>query len=452
MAEPRFGYVTPENLALFTDRYELTMLQGYWAEDHNPDAVFDLFFRSLPPGRGYLVAAGLEQVMHYLDRLEFTDRCLAVLQEEGFADGFLDWLDSFAFTGAVRAVPEGTPVFPDEPVIEVEAPIMQAQLLETMVINQVTFQTSVATKAARMRDVVEQRGGDAPLVDFGSRRAHGTDAGMKAARASFLAGFAGTSNVAAGDAFDIPTFGTMAHSWVQSFATEQEAFEAYVDAYGEDSILLIDTYDTLQGARIAKQVAGERGPIRGVRIDSGDLPALAQRVVEETGLDVFVSSGLDEYAIDRFYEEGGATAGFGVGTSLVTVDDAPALEGVYKLVGVAREERMQPSMKLSTGKATYPGRKQVFRREEGRTYTGDVLALKGEDVEGEPLLAPVVRDGERVASVPDLAAARQRALEERRMLPGDVRAIEEPAPYEVTVSNGLERVAEDLGNTRAEDV
>lgn len=451
MPEPRFGYVTPENLSLFTDLYELTMLQGYWETGHTPDAVFDLFFRSLPPDRGYLVAAGLEQVLHYLERLEFTDRCIIYLEEQGFEPGFLDWLADFSFTGDVRAVEEGAPVFPDEPVLEVEAPIMQVQLLETMVINQVTFQTLVATKAARMRDVVEANG-DAALVDFGSRRAHGTDAGMKAARASYLAGFAGTSNVAAGEAFSIPVFGTMAHSWVQSFGTEREAFEAYVDVYGEESILLIDTYDTLQGARTAKQVAQEKGPVRGVRIDSGDLPALAQQVKEETGMDVFVSSGLDEYALQRFYRDGGEAAGFGVGTNLVTSADAPTLEGVYKLVAVERGGTMQPSMKLSRGKVTYPGRKQVYRRTEGGTYTEDTLARSGEDAAGDLLLHPVIQDGDRVTDLPDLDTLRERAIAEHRKIPKDVRRIEDPATYPVRVSDGLEETTEKLRARLAQDV
>ncbi len=443
MDEPDFGYVTPENLALFTDLYELTMLQGYHSEGHNPDAVFDLFFRDLPEDRGYILAAGLEQAVHYIENLEFSPRAIEYLESEGFQEEFLDYLKEFEFTGDVRAVPEGTPVFPDEPLVEVEAPIMQAQLFETLLINQVAFQSLVATKAARMKDVVERKGGDQSLVDFGSRRAHGTDAGMKAARAAYIGGFDGTSNVAAGESFGIPVFGTMAHSWIESFDTEKEAFEAYIDEYGEDSVLLIDTYDTLEGAEKARELVEDAEEIRGVRIDSGDLASLSGRVSEIVGeVGVFVSSGLDEYAIQEFFEEGGVASGFGVGTNLVTSEDAPKLEMVYKLV--ASGEELEPRMKLSEGKATWPGRKSVHRVEKDGVLERDVIAGRDEEVGGEEVMVQVFEDGERVRDLPPLEEVRERAEREKKKLPGGVREIRSPEGYPVQVSSELRRTKQEL--------
>jgi nicotinate phosphoribosyltransferase len=449
MRDPDFGYVTPENLAAFTDLYELKMLQGYVRQGHTPRATFDLFVRDLPPGRGYLLAAGLEQVVHYVEHLRFSDRLLDYLAAEGFHADFLDWLAAFEFTGEIRAVPEGTPVFPDEPLLEVTGPIAEAQLFETLVINQVGFQSLVATKAARMRDVVRREGDGQTLVDFGSRRAHGTDAGIKAARAAYIGGFDGTSNVAAGETLDVPIFGTMAHSWVQSFPTERAAFETFVAEYGDDSVLLVDTYDTAQGLQTARAVADEMDvTLRGVRLDSGDLAALSREaadVLEDA--DVFVSSGMDEYAIRDFFADGGVADGFGPGTALVTSTDAPKVEGVYKLVAVEREGSLRPAMKLSPGKVTYPGRKQVARRTVDGTFAGDTIGTATEELPGEDLLVPVVADGERVADQPSLEAIRERAMTALGRLPADVRALSDPATYPVAVSDGLEAVTDETEAT-----
>ncbi len=441
MTDTRFGYITPDNIALFTDLYELTMLQGYHETGHEPRAVFDLFVRDLPPHRGYLVAAGLEQAVHYLEHLTFTGDALDYLAEQGFHDAFLDRLADFEFTGDVRAVPEGTPVFPDEPIIEVEASIMEAQLLETMLINQVAVQSLVATKAARMREMVERHGTGQALVDFGSRRAHGTDAGVKAARAAIIGGFDATSNVAAGEAFDIPVSGTMAHSWIESFPSEREAFEAYVDVYGDDSVLLIDTYDTVNGAETARAVADGAGSIRGVRIDSGDLAALSREVADIVGddIDVYVSSGLDEDAIRAFLQDDGVAAGFGVGTNLVTSADAPVLEAVYKLVAVEHDGEMAPVMKHSPGKATLPGPKAVHRVAEDGTAQRDVIGRRGESLPGRPLLEEVMVDGDVVAELPGLEALRDRARTGRRALPRAVRDIDDPDAYPVETSERLDR-------------
>ncbi len=439
MARTDFGFITPENLPLFTDLYELTMLQGYFEEDHNPRATFSLFFRDLPPNRGYMIAAGLEQVLHYMETLSFGDRALEYLGTQGFHDDFLEYLGDLEFTGDARAIPEGTAVFHDEPLLEVTAPIMEAQLLETIAINQISFGSLIATKAARMRDVVNRYGDDQALVDFGTRRAHGTDAGMKAARSSFIGGFAGTSNVAAGETFDIPIFGTMAHSWIQSFESERAAYEAFVDAYGENSILLIDTYDTVQGAEIARAVADEKGvDISGVRLDSGDLAALSKEVDPIVGdMDLFISSGMDEYTIKEFIEAGGIGHGFGPGTALVTSTDAPKVEGVYKLVAVEHGGEMRPSMKLSKGKSTLPGEKTVHRVTSDGEFDHDVIGQRGEDLPGEEVLVTVFDEGELVHDPPSLEAIQDRTLTTLNRIPERVRAIEDPAEYPVRISDAL---------------
>jgi len=439
-----FGHLSPADLGLFTDRYELTMLRGYLESDHTPRATFSLFFRSLPTDRGYVIAAGLEQAIAYLRDLSFGERQLAHLRDEGFPADFLDYLADFEFTGDVRAVPEGTAVFPNEPLLEVTAPIHQAQLFETLLINQVGFQSLIATKAARMRDVVRRHGDGQTLVDFGSRRAHGTDAGLKAARAAYVGGADGTSNEAAGERFGLPVFGTMAHSWIQSFESERAAFEAFVEVYGADSVLLIDTYDTVEGAKTAREVAREMDvDVRGVRLDSGDLAALSRSVREvlPDSMDVFVSSGVDEYFLRSFFADGGVADGFGPGTSLTTSTDAPTLNPVYKLVAVGSDGEMRPSMKLSKGKVSYPGAKSV-RRFGDDTFERDVVAERDEDVGGRDLLVDVFRDGDLVYDPPPLDSIRERTLETLAALPADVRAIEDPAEYPVAISDGLAATAD----------
>ncbi|AFK20979.1 nicotinate phosphoribosyltransferase (plasmid) [Haloferax mediterranei ATCC 33500] len=440
MAHTEYGYLTPENLALFTDLYELTMMQGYYNQNHNPTATFDLFFRDLPPNRGYMVAAGLEQAIHYIETLSFGERVIEYLTEHGFDEEFLSHLETLEFTGDVRALPEGTPVFSNEPLVEVTAPILQGQLLETIVINQIGYQSLIATKAARMRDMITQHGDEQSLVDFGSRRAHGSDAGIKAARAAYIGGFDGTSNVAAGEAFGIPIYGTMAHSWIQSFTSERAAFETFVDEYGEESILLIDTYDTVSGAKTARAVAEEKDiDIAGVRLDSGDLTALSKEVNEilaET--DLFISSGIDEFKIRRFLTNGGVGSGFGPGTALVTSTDAPKVEGVYKLVAVEEDGDMQPSMKLSTGKVTYPGAKSVRRVERDGQYDRDILALRDEDCDGGEQLVSVIEDGELVYQFPDLPAIQERARRSVSKTPPAIRQLEDPERYDVQIGSGLD--------------
>lgn len=448
MSNGSFGYLTVEHAPLFTDLYELRMMQAYYNHGHNPRATFSLFVRELSTDRGYLLAAGLEQVLTYIDDLSFSDDAIAYLSELDFDDDFLDYLADLSFSGDVRAVPEGTPVFPNEPILEVTAPIVEAQLLETMVINQIGYQTLSATKAARMCDAVERYGSDQSLVDFGSRRAHGTDAGIKAARAAYIAGFDATSNIFAGHTFDVPVSGTMAHSWIQSFDTEREAFETFIDEYGDDSVLLIDTYDTIEGAKLAASLIEELDTdIRGVRLDSGDLATLSREVSNILpDSNVFISSGIDEYAIRRFFKRGGIADGFGPGTSLVTSSDDPSIDAVYKLVSVEREGQMHPTMKLSTGKVTYPGEKSVNRTEADGVYTGDILGMRDEDLPGTDILETVIRDGSLVGTMPELDEIRERAVRRRRSLPEKHRDIEEPHPYDVQISERLSEQTARLGS------
>src|SRR5262245_8300057 len=349
---------------LLVDLYELTMGQAYFdAGLAEKQATSDLFYRTLPDGWGYLLAGGLEFALGYLEELSFADDDVAYLESTGlFTPPFLDHLRSLRFTGTVRAMPEGTLLFPGEPALEVTAPVIEAQLVETVLLNELHFSSLIAGKAARCVDV----GGGRMLVDFGLRRAHGGEAGLKAARASFLAGFDATSNVLAGRKYGIPTSGTMAHSFIESFASEEAAFHAYGRSYPNHSILLVDTYDTRQGVEraveIGRELATRRSRLTGVRLDSGDLVELsreARALLDEAGFEdalVFVSGGLDERDMAALLEAGAPIGGFGIGTKMVVSADAPYLDMAYKLV----EFGGRPTMKLSAGKATLPGRKQVW--------------------------------------------------------------------------------------------
>ncbi len=430
-----------DGLALFTDLYELKMLRVYTREGMDETGVFDLYVRNLPESRNYLLACGLDDALAYLESVRFLPEELTYLASTGqFDDDFLAWLEAFRFTGDVWAVPEGTPVFQDEPLLEVVAPVAEAQLAETFLMSQVHFQTAVASKAARV--VHAARG--VPVVDFGMRRYYGTDAAMKAARAFTVAGVASTSNVLAGKVYGIPVAGTMAHSFVQAFDDEMDAFRAFVRAY-PDTILLVDTYDTIEGVEKVVALAREMGNdfrVSGVRIDSGDLARLAKetrRVLDEAGLDsvgVFLSGGLDEYRVAKVMAAGARVEGFGVGTRMGVPPDAPYLDIAYKLVEYGGEGRL----KLSPGKPILPGRKQVFRRfgDDGLA-AGDLVARRGEEHDGEPLLVPVMEDGVRTErGAETLAVCRARAARETARLPERVRAIE-PAdpPYPVAVSEPL---------------
>jgi nicotinate phosphoribosyltransferase len=434
--------------ALITDLYELTMMAGYDRSGMHARATFELFVRRLPDRRAYLIAAGLEQALQYLESLRFTGEQIAYLRAlpnfQGVPDRFFDeTLPALRFTGDVYAVPEGTPVFAYEPLLRVSAPVMEAQLVETALLATLTFQTAIASKASR---IVWAASGRA-VMEFGSRRAHGPEAGVLAARAAYLAGCASTSNVEAGFRFGIPLSGTMAHSWVTSFADETEAFRAYHDTFPAGTVLLIDTYDTLQAARRIVE-AGLRP--RAVRLDSGDLVALSKEVraiLDAGGLHqtkILASGDMDEWSIAHQLAQGAPIDGFGVGTALATSQDAPALGGVYKMVEIERHGAPRPAMKLSGGKASFPGRKQVWRRLAEGEAQGDVIALDEEPPlpGAEPLLVPVMRDGQRVAPPEPLDTSRERCRRMLDRLPYDVRMLEPRREYPVSRSPALEGLTE----------
>jgi nicotinate phosphoribosyltransferase len=422
---------------LLTDLYELTMLRGYLAAHMVETASFELYVRALPRTRGFLIAAGLEQALAFLEDLRFEEADLAELARSGgFDEPLLEKLRTLSFTGDVDAVPEGTIVFENEPILRVTAPIAEAQLVETRLINLVHFQTVVASKAARTVLVAAGR----VLVDFGLRRAHGFEAGLYAARASYLAGFSGTSTVLAGTRFGIPLYGTMAHSFVEAHDDEMEAFRSFVRANPDNAVLLIDTYDTEEGARKVVALGEEGVRVRGVRIDSGDLAEHARRVrhiLDLGGLRdcaIFASGGLDELAIQALMAARTPIDGFGVGTRLDTSADAPYLDCAYKL----EEYAGRPRRKRSEGKATWPGRKQVYRQydHEGR-MAGDSVTLEGDHRAGEALLAPVMRRGRRLRPAEPLGVIRARVREQLERLPAHLHGLDVAPAYDVDISPAL---------------
>ena len=432
---------------LLTDLYQLNMLQAYRDAGMTATAVFEFFVRKLPPTRGFLMAAGLEQVLEFLETARFGDAELAWLAASGrFSSTLLDDLAKWRFTGDVHAMPEGTVFFPDEPILRVTAPLPEAQLVETRVINLLHFQTLIASKAARMVLVAPGK----TLIDFGLRRAHGAEAGLLAARASYLAGFAGSATTLAEPRFGIPIFGTMAHSFIQAHDDEVQAFVNFARARPEHTTLLIDTYDTGRGAArvvaLAPRLAELGVKVRGVRLDSGDLAEHARRVrriLDQGGLRevaIFASGGIDEMLLQGHAAGQVPIDGYGIGTSLTTSQDAPALDCAYKI----QEYDGRPKRKRSEGKATWPGRKQVFRRYAADgTMAGDVLTLEGEDVTGEALIRPAMRQGERVAAC-SLEDARQLARAQLERLPAQLKRLDAEPAYPVKVSERLQALAREV--------
>jgi nicotinate phosphoribosyltransferase len=441
------------NAPRLVDLYERTMAQAYWREGTADDpAVFSLYFRSLPERRNYILACGLASALRYLERLRFGADHLAYLETLGrFTPEFLEWLGALRFTGDVWAIPEGTPVFPEEPLLEIVAPVAAGQIAESFVMNQVCFQSVIASKAARVVTAADGRS----IVDFGLRRMHGADAALKGARAFHVAGVSATSNVLAGQVYGVPVAGTMAHSYIQAHDDEAAAFRSFAALYPK-TVLLVDTYDTLDGVRKVVELARELGSgpdgafrVRAIRLDSGDLAELARRsreILDAAGLErveILASGGLDEDRIAELVAASAPIDGFGVGTRMGVSEDAPSLDMAYKLVSYAGRGRM----KTSPGKRVLPGRKQVFRRYEGETEdgasVGDTIARFDEDLPGRPLLSRVMAEGRPVATSPPselLEAARERARREIAALPARVRALP-PAdpPYPVEVSDALER-------------
>lgn len=430
---------------LLTDLYQLNMVQAYLERGETKTAVFEFFVRALHPRRKFLIAAGLEQALGFLENLRFSPDEIDWLATYGqFGKSLLDYLAAFRFTGDVHAMPEGTAFFANEPVLRVTAPLPEAQLVETRLINILHFQCLIAAKAARF--VLAAPG--KLLVDFGLRRAHGAEAGLLAARASYIAGFAGTATLLAGKLYDIPLFGTMAHSFIQAHDDETSAFENFARSRPEELVLLIDTYDTEAAARKVVALAPrlkERGiRIRGVRLDSGDLIALSKsvrRILDDGGLKdvtIFASGGLGEDQLLAAIRTQAPIDGFGIGTSLTTSSDVPALDCAYKLQEYAGRARR----KLSSGKATWPGRKQVWRRfmPDG-AMAGDVLSLEDDDHPGERLIQPMMQAGQRLHKPESLSEIRARAAENIKTLPEPLRRLDPDGSYSVTVADCLVRLA-----------
>jgi nicotinate phosphoribosyltransferase len=426
---------------LLTDLYQLTMLDAYRQSGMEGTAVFEMFVRRLPPGRGFLMAAGLAQVLDFLEELHFENDELEWLAGCGhFGKEFVDWLSGLSFTGDVWAMPEGEAFFANEPILRLSAPIPQAQLVESRLINILHFQSLIASKAAR---VVLAAGGRT-LVDFGMRRAHGAEAAVWAARASYIAGFDGSATVEAGREFGLPIFGTMAHSFVQAHESELKAFIDFSRARPRGLVLLIDTYDVGKAIDKVIQIAGplkEEGiDIAAVRLDSGDLAAGSRKIrkmLDDAGLEkigIFLSGNLDEFSVAEICEEGVPATGFGVGTRLDVSADAPALDIAYKL----QEYDGRPTRKRSEGKATWPGSKQVFRSvgDDGR-ITGDVIGLVEEALPGRDLIHPVMQAGRRLSPDPSLDEIRERAAGSVGSLPAVCKGMQSPTPVIPEISAGL---------------
>jgi len=439
----------PQHSPLLTDLYELTMAAAYFENKFEALASFELFVRHLPPGRSFLLAAGLEQALEFLENFRFSEEDVEFLRRHPVfahvSDGFFEYLRQLRFTGEVWAMPEGTLVFAEEPLVRVTAPIIEAQIVETFLLTSLTFQTLIATKAARVVQAAAGRG----IVEFGSRRAHGPQAGVLAARAAYIGGCIGTSNVEAGIRYGIPTFGTLAHSFVMAFNDEGESFRAFQRVFPEHVVLLVDTYDTL--AAIDKIIEMGLRP-RGVRLDSGDLVELSKQVrrkLDAAGLtdtQIFASGDLNEMAISAALAGGAAIDVFGVGTELATSKDAPALGGVYKLVELEIGSERQYRAKFSPEKATYPGTKQVFRfRNQKGEFERDVIGRSGERfADAEELLACVMREGRRRQPSPALDAVQERAREQLASLPMRYRQLQNADQYPVEISRKLKALQEEV--------
>jgi len=416
--------------ALLTDLYELTMAQSYREHEKTGTAVFSLFVRSLPPERNFLVAAGLKTLIRKLEQFRFTRDEIAYLSGLGiFSSDFLRWLEQFRFSGRISAVPEGTVLFANEPIVQIEGPLPEAQILETLALNCIHFETLVASKAARIMAVGRKKS----IVDFGFRRSHTTEAGTAAARAAWIAGFDGTSNLEAGKQYGIPVVGTMAHSYVMLFDREEEAFRAYQSSFPDRAICLIDTYDTLACTETIIRLAREGVPVIGVRLDSGEIGTLARDVRERLdlaglpGIRIFVSSNVDEYSIDRWLTSGVPIDSFGVGTHFITSSDAPYLDMVYKLV----EYEGTPRIKTSPGKTTFPYRRQIVRHCREGVLAYDEVVRSGQDlIEG--LIKPVLINGELVQPLPSLAETKEHCAREIASLPAPFRSLKKQ-DYDVRI-------------------
>ncbi len=437
--------------ALRTDLYQLTMMQAYWKSGHNPEATFDYFVRKIPSG-SYLVTAGLSYVLDYIENLRFEDDDIEYLKTQGFNEEFLDNLRSFRFTGDIFAMPEGSIAFPLEPIIRVTAPIIEAQLIETFLLNKMNFSTLIATKASRV--VYAARG--RAIAEFGLRRAQG-DGHLEATRATYIGGCASTSNVIAGKKLGIPISGTMAHSFVTSFDHEIDSYRAYAEAFPKTCFLLIDTYNSIEGAKkaviVGKELETRGEKLMGVRLDSGDLAELSKhvrRILDDSGLGyvkIVASGDLNEWKIDELMNKGARIDLFGVGTELVTGRPTPALDGIYKLSDVVQHNRHVPKMKLSddTIKATLPGKKRVWRIVEKEKFVRDIISLDDESIDNAlPLLEKVVEKGKIICNRPSLEEIRNNARENLSNLPDIYKKLDHAPIYTVEFSRDLVELREHI--------
>ena len=454
MEGPKSGFINDQNVILSTDFYELTMGAAYYQynlenniKEEDDIAIFDLFVRKYPKNRNYLIFAGLEQVIHYLENARFTEKTIEFLRKKDVfnridSSFFDEYLPNFKFNLDVWSMKEGNFFFPNEPIMRIQGPMFHAQLAETYILNVVNYQTIVASKASRIRNVAE----DKILLEFGTRRSHSPLAGVYAARASYIAGFNGTSNVIADIELGVNSSGTMAHSFVQKFDSEMKSFNIYYNIYGQNSILLIDTYDTEQAAQ---NITKFKNSIRAVRIDSGDLiehSKQVRKILDENGCErvqIVASSDLNEYKIKELLENGAPIDAFGVGTELATSRDDPAIAGVYKLI----EYNHKPKIKISEDKFTYPGKKQIYRRyDEQGDFEGDILVLDKEPapVNSEALLVPVMESGRLLSNLPDLDNIQQYHNENMKKLPNKFKQLEDNHIFELKVSTKLSELTSSL--------
>lgn len=439
--------------ALLTDLYELTMAAAYFERRISCRASFELSIRSLPPGRSYLVATGIDASLDYLEKVRFQEEDIEFLRGHpafrSISAGFFDYLRQFRFSGEVDAVPEGTLVFAEEPILRVTGPIIEAQVVETYLLSLINFETLVASKAARIVGAARGRA----VLEFGSRRAHGPEAGVRAARAAFIGGCQATSNVLAGKLFGIPLAGTAAHSWTQVFPSERESFEALAATFPGTAVLLLDTYDPLAAAEI---VASMEGPVSGVRIDSGDLLEVSRRVREildrrgARSTKIVASGDLNEYRIDELLQHRAPIDVFGVGTDLATSRDAPALSAVYKLVETESAGQNDYTLKLSPAKISWPGRKQVFRFSRRKKMEFDLITRAEENhPEGEALLRRVMVEGRRIAPPSPIDGVRENVAANLQRLPTAYRKLQDAPVYPVRKSTALQQLFEDVSDQRA---
>ncbi|TVM03279.1 MAG: nicotinate phosphoribosyltransferase [Candidatus Brocadia sp. WS118] len=442
MDVPKSLFLHEDSLGIVTDLYQLTMAAGYFEQSMQDIATFELSVRHLPENRSYLVIAGLEQALHYLTHLKFSAETIKFLGQlpifNNVSQKFFEYLKNFTFSGNVHAMAEGTIAFAGEPLLRVTAPIIETQIVETYLLSMINFQTSIATKASRVVYAAQGR----EVIDFGTRRAHGPQAGVLAARSCAIGGCKGTSNVFAAYALGIPPVGTIAHSWVMAFENEQDSFNKFHETFPDDTILLIDTYDTLVGARHAATIGKK---LKGVRIDSGNLLELSKevrRILDNEGLPhvkIVASGDLNEDRIDDLLKNGAPIDSFGVGTEMVTSKDAPALGGVYKLVEQKHDGRTIPKMKFSEDKLTYPCKKQVYRTiDKAGNFVEDVIGLEGEKIGGIPLLIPVIKDGKICYDLPTIHEIQRAASNNLAHLPEPFKRLTGAKTYPVTKRQGLE--------------